>query len=139
MNFYPRGALTHILERLQSDEDAPLDNVHEIIGTLPERLDVDNEQDPKIMDTLGSLIDKLITVDLKMWHNQEALYAIRRMSREEFETKYGEDLGSLHETIKRCCDLNVQRATLMDAIDKLFASAIAGRVFADVRPQHKTY
>ena len=28
-------------------------------------------------DTLGSLIDKMITVDLKMWNNQELLYKIR--------------------------------------------------------------
>ena len=28
-------------------------------------------------DTLGSLVDKLCTVDLKMWNNQEFLYKIR--------------------------------------------------------------
>ena len=29
------------------------------------------------MDTLGTLIDKLTTVDLKMWNNQELLYEIQ--------------------------------------------------------------
>ena len=27
-------------------------------------------------DTLGTIIDKLTTVDLKMWNNQELLYEI---------------------------------------------------------------
>ena len=32
------------------------------------------------MDTLGGIIDKLFTVDMKMWNNQEILYKIRRMT-----------------------------------------------------------
>ena len=40
------------------------------------------------MDTIGSAIDKLITVDLKMWNNQELLYEIRRMTFEEYKAKY---------------------------------------------------
>jgi len=36
-------------------------------------------------DTLGSLVDKLTTVDLKMWNNQELLYEIRRMSFDEYK------------------------------------------------------
>jgi hypothetical protein len=39
-------------------------------------------------DTLGSLIDKMITVDMKMWHNQELLYKIRRMTFEEYKLEY---------------------------------------------------
>ena len=31
-------------------------------------------------DTLGGLIDKLITIDMKMWTNQEFLYEVRRIS-----------------------------------------------------------
>ncbi len=38
-------------------------------------------------DTLGNIVDKLITVDLKMWHNQELLYEIRRMSFDEYKKK----------------------------------------------------
>ena len=38
-------------------------------------------------DTLGGLIDKLITIDMKLWNNQEFLYEVRRMSFEDFEKK----------------------------------------------------
>lgn len=107
---------------------------------LPEqRLAVEEEQGPSPMDTIGSLIDKLITVDLKMWHNQERLYEIRRMTPELFLHRYGNNLEELHDIIKRCCDLNVQRATLMDAIDQHLADIVSGERPADVRLQHKTY
>ena len=39
-------------------------------------------------DTLGSIVDKLCTVDLKMWNNQELFYDIRRMSFDEYKEKY---------------------------------------------------
>jgi hypothetical protein len=91
------------------------------------------------MDTLGSLIDKLVTVDMKMWHNQEQLYAIRRMTTEQFADRYGDSLAELHGVIQRCCDLNVQRANLMDAIDTYLAAVVSGEREAQVRPQHKTY
>jgi hypothetical protein len=39
-------------------------------------------------DTLGGLVDKLITIDMKMWTNQEFLYEIRRISFEEFKNKF---------------------------------------------------
>ena len=39
-------------------------------------------------DTFGSLIDKLFTVDMKMWNNQEFLYEIRKMSFDEYKQKY---------------------------------------------------
>ena len=37
------------------------------------------------MDTLGGIIDKLFTVDMKMWNNQEILYKIRRMTFDEYK------------------------------------------------------
>lgn len=91
------------------------------------------------MDTLGSLVDKLVTVDLKMWHNQERLYAIRRMSLDEFKTQYEGQIGEIHALVRRCCDLNVQRAALIDEIDRLFSDVVAGRKAAETKPQHKTY
>ena len=39
-------------------------------------------------DTLGALVDKLCTVDLKMWDNQEILYEIRRMDFNDFKERY---------------------------------------------------
>lgn len=103
------------------------------------RLDADDSHEPDPMDTLGSLIDKLCTVNLKMWHNQEALYAIRRMSAEEFQECHGHDLEGLRKLIARACDLNVQRSRLMDAIDRHFASVTSGETKAVVAEQHKTY
>ena len=93
------------------------------------------------MDTLGSLVDKLVTVDMKMWHNQERLYEIRRMTSDEFSTRYGSDTGlaELHAVVTRCCDLNVQRVRLIEEIDRFLAAAPGLSRDDLVKPQHKTY
>lgn len=96
------------------------------------------------MDTLGSLVDKLCTVDMKMWNNQEILYEIRRMTFEEFKEKYFDSIEhqkQLYETIKKCCDLNYQRNCLIDEIDKLFVSALNNEIPTDqlIQLKHKTY
>lgn len=91
------------------------------------------------MDTLGSLIDKLITVDMKMWHNQEQLYAIRKMTTDQFVDRYGMSMTELHDVVKRCCDLNVQRARLVDAIDAKLAAVVAGTDHVVTAESHKTY
>lgn len=98
--------------------------------------------DPQdIMDTFGNLIDKLVTVNLKMWHNQEVLYEIRRMTPTEFEERWSENMDELREVIGRCCDLNVQRSGLMDEIDKFLHGVMTGEIDVKslVRRQHKTY
>ena len=72
-------------------------------------------------DTLGSLVDKLSTVDLKMWNNQELLYEIRRMSFDEYKEKYFNDeegAQNLWLCLKKCCDLNLQRNELIDEVDQ---------------------
>jgi len=71
------------------------------------------------VDTLGGLIDKLFTIDTKMWNNQEILYEIRRMSFGQFKENYLTDEGGakLWECLKKACDLNVQRSQLIDEID----------------------
>lgn len=71
------------------------------------------------METPGTLTDKLITVDLKMWNNQEALYEIRRMSFEQFHNKYNGN-EELYNILKKACDLNVQRNNLMHELDEKF-------------------
>ena len=71
-------------------------------------------------DTLGNVIDKLVTVDMKMWDNQELLYDIRRMTFEEYKEKYFNDENGanlLWETLKKACDLNVQRNQLINEVD----------------------
>ncbi len=102
----------------------------------------ENEGRRELMDTFGNLIDKLITVNTKMWHTQEILYEIRRMTPEQFEEKYGKDLKGLHKLLDRACNLNVQRAQLMDEIDRFLVESIKqDPKEADnlLRPQHKIY
>jgi hypothetical protein len=72
-------------------------------------------------DTLGGLIDKLFTVDTKLWNSQEFLYKIRKMTFEEFkETYFTNENGAniLWDSLKKTCDLNIQRNQLIDEIDE---------------------
>lgn len=100
-------------------------------------------------DTLGSLIDKLTTVDLKMWNNQEILYEIRRMSFDEYKQKYfqnEEGAQKLWEILKRACDLNVQRNQLIDEVDEKVIEIIRESTSGNdldsgkfIQRKHKTY
>jgi hypothetical protein len=99
-------------------------------------------------DTLGGLIDKLHTSNLKMWNNQEILYEIRRMSFDQFRDKYGSSAGleQLWQCLQKVCDMNLQRNALIDEIDeKLIAmirAGVSGTELDDgrnVQRKHKTY
>lgn len=94
------------------------------------------------METPGTAIDKLITVDLKMWHNQEALYEIRRMSFEQFNEKY-KGTEELYNILKKACDLNVQRNSLIFELDQIFENLLnkaAKNVEQSIgQHPHKTY
>lgn len=100
-------------------------------------------------DTLGSLIDKLFTVDMKMWNNQEMLYDIRRMTFEQFKDQYfsnPEGAEKLWEGLKKACDLNVQRNQLIDEIDEKVVEIVQTSKMNDtnemdkfVQRKHKTY
>jgi hypothetical protein len=100
-------------------------------------------------DTLGGLIDKLFTIDSKMWNNQEMLYEIRRMSFDDYKQKYfnNEDgAKKLWECLKKACDLNVQRNQLIDEIDekvieisKCAASGEELDAGKFIQRKHKTY
>lgn len=103
------------------------------------------------METPGTLIDKLITVDLKMWHNQEALYEIRRNDYAWFCQRFCLDPASvdkgtsleLYNILKKACDLNVQRNSLMFEVDQLFTNllntAANGKHQSIGSDPHKTY
>ena|SRR3990172_8084347 len=100
------------------------------------------------MDTLGGLIDKLFTIDTKMWVNQELFYKIRRMTFEEFEKQYGskDGLKELWACFQKACDLNVQRNQLIDEIDEKVVEIVkAGADGEDldagkfIQRKHKTY
>lgn len=100
-------------------------------------------------DTIGSLIDKLATVNQKLFMAQEELYVIRKMSFEEFKSTYGstdEGLQKLHTAFKKNMDLNVQRQTMILEVDKKIAEVVAVAVKggdldngAFIQDQHKTY
>lgn len=100
-------------------------------------------------DTLGGLIDKLFTVDMKMWNNQELLYEIRRMTLEEFRARFlktEQGVVELFESLKMCCDLNVQRNQLIDEVDEkiieIVKDGLAGKDLdagKHVQRKHKTY
>lgn len=99
------------------------------------------------MDTIGSLIDKLATVNNKMFVNQELLYKIRKMDRSDFVALHfeaPEKLEELYDSIKKCCDLNYQRACLKDEIDRELVNLIRELIHdpayeMGVFNEHKTY
>jgi len=95
-------------------------------------------------DTLGSLIDKLITVDMKMWNNQELLYEIRRMSFDEYKDNYfstEDGARKLWSVLKKVCDLNIQRNDLIDEVDEKILSIFKGNELEVniVQKKYKTY
>jgi hypothetical protein len=100
-------------------------------------------------DTLGTLVDKLTTVDLKMWNNQELLYEIRRMTFDEYKEKYfnSEDgANKLWNILKKACDLNVQRNQLINEVDEKILEIINAKLSGEeldngkfLQRSHKTY
>lgn len=99
-------------------------------------------------DTIGSLIDKLATVNQKMFMAQEELYTVRKMSFDEFKAAYSTEEGmqKLYSAFKKSMDLNVQRQAMILEVDKKIAeiitSAIDGKDLNNgsfIQDQHKTY
>lgn len=99
-------------------------------------------------DTIGSLIDKLATVNQKMFIAQEELYIVRKMSFEEFKVAYGTEEGmkKLFVAFQKSMDLNVQRQAMILEVDKKVAEVVSAAVKGDdldngtfIQNQHKTY
>lgn len=100
-------------------------------------------------DTLGGLIDKLFTIDTKMWVNQDLIYEIRRMTFDEYKEKYfGSEEGAqaLWDCLKKACDLNVQRNQLIDEIDQKVVEIVQASQSGEdldngkfIQRKHKTY
>jgi len=100
-------------------------------------------------DTLGSLIDKINTVSLKMWWAQESIYDIRHLSFEEYKAKYFEDeegAKKLWDILKKACDLNLQRNQIIQEIDikvsEMIEAKMNGANLDDgkfIQRQFKTY
>lgn len=89
-------------------------------------------------DTLGTLIDKLITVDMKMWYAQEDFYRIRHMTLKEFKIEFFNDSGmeKLWTAFKKGIDLNLQRNQLIFEIDSELSRILEKDYGND---PHKTY
>ena len=95
------------------------------------------------------MIDKLTTVDLKMWNNQELIYDIRRMTFEEYKQKYFENENGaeiLWQSLKKACDLNIQRNQLIDEVDQKIIEMIDAKLSGAnldegkfIQRKHKTY
>ncbi len=98
-------------------------------------------------ETLGSIIDRLFTVDTKMWNAQDLIYEIRRMTFEEYKEKYftSEDgAKALWDCLKKACDLNLQRNELIDAVDQKIVEIVKASQNGEdldifVQKKNKTY
>jgi hypothetical protein len=100
-------------------------------------------------DTLGNVIDKLVTVDMKMWDNQELLYQIRKMTFEEYKNLYFKDESGaeiLWGILKKACDLNVQRNQLINEVDQKIIEIVEAKLNGEnldngkfLQRSHKTY
>lgn len=100
-------------------------------------------------DTLGGIIDKLFTIDTKMWVNQDLIYEIRRMTFDEYKAKYfstEEGAQALWDCLKKACDLNIQRNQLIDEIDQKIIEMIDAKADGQslddgkfIQRKHKTY
>lgn len=78
-------------------------------------------------DTLGSLVDKLITCNLKLWFTQDKLHQAAR---------HGDGLDG--ETVAKLHSLNLSRNALQTEIDMCLAEAVQSGE-ADVDPRPKIY
>ena len=99
------------------------------------------------MDTLGSLIDKLATVDLKMFNAQDEFYLIRAMTFEQFVENYfssPENCKKLYNLFQKGIDLNLQRNQLIDEVDGMILSLVKDAISGEdlskyLQLKHKTY
>lgn len=117
-------------------------DIGNLYSTLSESwFDYKADEEPNMADGIGSIMDKLATVDFKMAHNQNILYEVRKQTPEEFEKQWSNNMAGLHDVLKRCLDLNSQRSRLVDEIDRKLAAMIKGELNPNdfVNPQHKTY
>jgi hypothetical protein len=78
------------------------------------------------METLGSLVDKLFTVDHKLWNQEDIAQAA------------GADDHTVAEAKRRISALNLQRNALIQEIDEILTAAII-KGKAAVVPQFKSY
>ena len=77
---------------------------------------------------IGSMIDKLSILNLKIWHHEEICYDEKSTIVEVGEAK------------KAINSLNTQRTAIVEAIDELFFNVVTGKEPPPMlTPQHKKY
>ena len=100
-------------------------------------------------ETAASMIDRLITVDQKLWAAQDDIYRIRKMTFEEFKAEFfanEEGAKKIWQFLAKATDLNCQRAELVDSIDQklveLVKAGLAGEDLDNgkfIQRKFKTY
>jgi hypothetical protein len=82
-------------------------------------------------ETLGALVDKLCTLNIKTYMAQDWLYRMVQMTPEEFAQQPHPEL---QEEMKKLTSLNLERSRAMTEIDECFAAGIfSGEVKIDER------
>lgn len=89
------------------------------------------------METIGAIIDRLITANNKMFMEQEKLYHIKRLSFDEFMDEYYNEtkMKELHDYFVKAAVLNLQRNAAIDEIDQrlvqMIKDCVAGKELDD--------
>jgi len=89
------------------------------------------------METIGSIVDRLATINNKMFMEQEKLYVIKRMTFKEFKNKYNNEntLKELYDYFQKCAILNLQRNSAIDEIDtrlvQMIKDCVSGKELDD--------
>jgi hypothetical protein len=96
------------------------------------------------METLGSIIDKLATVNNKLFDAQGVLYLIRKMDFDEFKENFYSEEGMkiLWEQFQKAMNLNLQRNQLILEIDLKVVEMLKEppeSLDVYIQNQHKTY
>ena len=99
-------------------------------------------------DTFSGLIDKLITVDLKISHNQNTFKDISEIDFQCYRQKYFNDVGAnnIWKDIQKLGDLFLQRDQLIieivEKVNEMIAAAKSGEDLDSgkfIQRKHKTY
>jgi len=85
------------------------------------------------MKTLGELIDTLVTLNIKVWFEQDWVYKSAAMKPEDFACQ---SPCEIQTHIKRLSELNLARNAAMTEIDRCLAEAVASGK-AEVGTRHK--
>lgn len=82
-------------------------------------------------DSLGSLVDKLSVTNMKIWHVQDFIYRVSKMTADDFAKL---PPAEVHGEIQKLAWLNLDRNRLMTEIDEsLHAAVTSGKTQVERR------